>query len=75
MTIQHFFLISATAGVPDRWRQAFQAGQMLGVQWPEYLARILQGEPAGPPSHALVAERLLPALTGTSAVSQTAVAL
>jgi hypothetical protein len=75
MTIQHFFLTSATAGVPVRWRQAFQTGQVLNVQRPEYLARILQTEPAGPPSPALIAERLLPALTVISAVSQTAVAL
>jgi hypothetical protein len=75
MTTQHFFLTSAAAEVPVQWRQALQAGQVLNVQGPEYKTRILQTEPAGPPSPALVAERLLPALTGTSAVSQTAVAL
>jgi DNA-binding NarL/FixJ family response regulator len=31
MTTQHFFLTSATAGVPDRWRQAFQEGQALNA--------------------------------------------
>ena len=74
MTTQHFFLTSATAGVPVWWRQAFQTGQVLGVQWAEYLVRILQAEPAGPPSPTLVTERLLPALTGTSAAGQTAAA-
>lgn len=31
MTIHHFFLTSAAAAVPDRWRQAFQAGQVLNA--------------------------------------------
>lgn len=96
MSTQHFFLNSATEGVPDRCRQAFQAGQAHDVEallsrlreqspaqcmvWlssddtqsSEYLVRILQTEPAGQPSHALVAERLLLALTGTSAAGETA---
>jgi two-component system nitrate/nitrite response regulator NarL len=32
MITQHFFLTSATAVVPDRWRQAFQAGQAHNVE-------------------------------------------
>lgn len=31
MKIQHFFLTSAAAVVPDRWRQAFQGGQALNA--------------------------------------------
>ena len=32
MTTQHIFLTSAAAGVPDRWHQAFQAGQAYDVE-------------------------------------------
>ena len=31
MKAQHFFLTSATAAVPDRWREAFPAGQALNA--------------------------------------------
>lgn len=31
MTTQHLFLTSAAAGLPDRWRQAFPAGQGLNA--------------------------------------------
>lgn len=31
MTTQQFFLTSAAAAVPDRWRQAFQTGQVLNA--------------------------------------------
>ena len=38
MKIEHYFLRSASAPVPDRWRQAFAAGQALDA--PELLARL-----------------------------------
>jgi DNA-binding NarL/FixJ family response regulator len=44
MTTQHFFLTSATAGVPDRWRQAFQGGQALNAQ--ALLSRLREQSPA-----------------------------
>jgi DNA-binding NarL/FixJ family response regulator len=44
MTTQHFFLTSAAAGVPDRWRQAFQTGQAYDVD--ALLSRLREQSPA-----------------------------
>lgn len=44
MNTQHFFLTSAAAAVPDRWRQAFQAGQALNVE--ALLTRLHEQSPA-----------------------------
>lgn len=43
MTTQHFFLTSATAATPDRWRQAFPAGQAHNVE--TLLSRLREQSP------------------------------
>jgi DNA-binding NarL/FixJ family response regulator len=44
MTTHHLFLTSATAGIPERWRQAFQAGQGHNVE--ALLSRLREQSPA-----------------------------